>query len=132
MAAPSKRALAAAHATGRKAWADVELSQAHFSAFLSERASNDTELAKLDLASLSTSPELEMLKKGSAEKFRDLVSQAIAALPEELRGYLRRYYLEHFTLEELAALFRVSIATASRRLAAAREEVARRTRQALQ
>jgi len=63
-----------------------------------------------------------------AERLRGVIASALGALPDELRGYLRRYYLEHFTLEELAALYRVSIATASRRLAAAREQVAKETR----
>jgi RNA polymerase sigma-70 factor (ECF subfamily) len=68
-------------------------------------------------------PELDALKVHDAQALRDLLQQALEALPPRERNLLRLHYLEGVSLERLAVLERVHRATVARWLAGSREQV---------
>ncbi len=68
--------------------------------------------------------DLAHVKERYREPFAASLREALRALPPDQRAMLRLYHVEGLSLEALAALYRVHPATASRRLARARERVA--------
>jgi RNA polymerase sigma-70 factor (ECF subfamily) len=68
-------------------------------------------------------PELQYLKGRYASEFRLAFRDALQSLPSERRTLLRLHYAEGLTMDALAGLFRLSRASAHRRLAAARESL---------
>ena len=82
-------------------------------------------------APLAEDPELAHMKGLYRTEFKQASTQALASLEPELQNYLRLYYLDGLGLAELSAMYKVSVPTASRRLAKARDEVLAATRQLL-
>ena len=76
-------------------------------------------------------PELLHLKQHYREAFRAAFADSIAALSSEDRVLLRQHFVDGLNIDELAALHHVHRATAARWLAAARENVADKTRKLL-
>ena len=68
-------------------------------------------------------PELELLKQRYGKDFKAAVREALAELEPAVRSDLKLYYLDGVGLSSLAAMYQVSIATMSRRLAKTREQV---------
>jgi RNA polymerase sigma-70 factor (ECF subfamily) len=76
-------------------------------------------------------PELDAIKLHDAQALRDLLHQALEALPPRERNLLRLHYLEGVSLDRLAVLERVHRATVARWLAASRDQVLDRVRDGL-
>lgn len=76
-------------------------------------------------------PELATLKSHYRAEFKAAFGRAMASLEGPLRNALRLHYLDGLTLGEIGALHQWSVPTASRRLAAAREQVLVATRKIL-
>lgn len=74
-------------------------------------------------------PELLLLKERYGKDFKAAVREALAGLEPAVRSDLKLYYLDGVGLSSLAAMYRVSIATMSRRLARTREAVLASTRE---
>ncbi len=73
-------------------------------------------------------PALDLAKLRDANALRELLHDALAALPPHERGLLRLHYLEGLSLDRLAAMERVHRATVARWLADARATVLDRVR----
>jgi RNA polymerase sigma-70 factor, ECF subfamily len=91
----------------------------------------DPDEAILELPSSDTDPELELIKLRFRAEFKAAFSVAMQALEADARTALRQVYLDGLTLAEVGKLWGWSIATASRRVAAARADLLARTRQHL-
>jgi RNA polymerase sigma-70 factor (ECF subfamily) len=68
-------------------------------------------------------PELAMIKRRYGAVFRDAFHDAFAALEVDERNLFRLFYLDGLNLDALAAVLRISRATAGRRMLAARERL---------
>jgi RNA polymerase sigma-70 factor (ECF subfamily) len=68
-------------------------------------------------------PELALIKVRYGEAFRSALRDAFAALTQEERSLLRLHYLDGLNADRIALVIRVSRATVTRRIAAARERV---------
>lgn len=68
--------------------------------------------------------DLDYLKERYREPFAAALREALLDLPPHRRALLRLYHVEGLSLEAMAALYRVHLATVSRRLGRAREQVA--------
>lgn len=68
-------------------------------------------------------PELDAIKLHDVQALRDLLHQAMQALPSRQRKLLRLHYLEGVSLDRLAVLEQVHRATVARWLADSREQV---------
>jgi len=79
----------------------------------------------------SEDPELAHMKSLYRGEFKKAFSDAMASLEADGQNWLRLYYLDGLGLAELSGLFRVSVPTASRRLAKAREDALEATRKLL-
>ncbi len=82
----------------------------------------------LELSTKGDDPEVELLKQRYRGEFKQAFAAALQALPAELRAAVGQYYLDGLTLSDLSRLYGWSIATASRRLADAREQLLATTR----
>ncbi len=89
-------------------------------------AGGDERLA--EMAAPSDEPELRLLKERYGDVFRAAVREAVQSLEPEARRDLQLYYFEGHGLVALAAIRRTSVATMSRRLAAARAGIYAATR----
>jgi RNA polymerase sigma-70 factor (ECF subfamily) len=76
-------------------------------------------------------PELDAIKVHDALALRNLLHQALQALPPGARNLLRLHYLEGISLERLAIIERVHRATVARRIADARDQVLDSVREGL-
>ena len=72
-------------------------------------------------------PELALVKSRYGEALRAALRDAFAALTTEERGVLRLHYLDGLNADRIAIVIGVSRATATRRIAAARERVVAQT-----
>ena len=79
----------------------------------------------------SADPAIEMMKQQYGASFKKALAGALAALPDETRVELRRYYIEGLGLEQIAALQGVAASTVSRRLEKARRMLQDETKKAL-
>jgi RNA polymerase sigma-70 factor (ECF subfamily) len=68
-------------------------------------------------------PELDAIKLHDVQALRDLLHQALQALPLRQRNLLRLHYLEGVSLDRLAVLEQVHRATVARWLADSRDQV---------
>ena len=89
------------------------------------------ESAVVDLVALDNDPEIALLKRQSAETFRRAYTEVLAGLDDETRTTLRLYFVDGLTYAELGRVLSVSLATASRRVTAAREELLGRVHAAI-
>ncbi len=102
-----------------------------------KRGEHDSRKAALDDDDLlgaplgSEDPELAHMKSLYRGEFKRAFADAMAALDADGQNWLRLYYLDGLGLAELSGLFRVSVPTASRRLAKAREDALEATRKLL-
>lgn len=105
---------------------------------LNLRRNMDDKLAGIegpDLGGLQhqgTSPELQVLQARAGAAFKAAFADALASLPDEQRVLLHLHLIKGLNVDRLGILLQVSRATASRRVIAARDEVAARTRKLLQ
>ncbi len=76
-------------------------------------------------------PELNHFKEHYRAEFKKAFADALGSLELEARTYLRQYYLDGLGLVQLAKLYGSSAPTVSRRLAAARAELLKATRERL-
>lgn len=77
-----------------------------------------------ELAAAELGPELTMLRLRYRDELAAAVIAAVAALEPRQRLLLRQHYLDGLGIDQLAALHGIHRATAARRLAALREELA--------
>jgi len=77
-------------------------------------------------------PELGYIKARYAQAFRDSFAEAVTRLQPRQRNLLRQQLVHGATYEEIAAMYRVSRATAARWLAQARTELVTTLRAGLQ
>lgn len=84
-----------------------------------------------NLAASELGPELTMLALRSREEMAAAVKAAIAALDPRNRLLLRQHYLDGLSIDRLAALHGIHRATAARRLASVRDELATAVRDRL-
>jgi RNA polymerase sigma-70 factor (ECF subfamily) len=68
-------------------------------------------------------PELALVKVRYREAFRAALRDAFSALTQEERSVLRLHYLDGLNAERIGVILRLSRATVTRRIAAARERV---------
>jgi RNA polymerase sigma-70 factor, ECF subfamily len=94
---------------------------------LRRRGKETSDDALVDCAVPADNPELELLKKRYGADFRAAVKDAVLELTPEARNELRFYYVEGLTLEQIAAIHHLAVATVWRRLGKAREQVLART-----
>lgn len=88
----------------------------------------DDDDALLDLPARDTDPELALVKARYRAEFKTAFAAALGLLEPDLRAALRQHYLDRLGLAELGKLYGWSVATASRRLASAREQLLKETR----
>jgi RNA polymerase sigma-70 factor, ECF subfamily len=87
--------------------------------------------ALVDTPAPTDDPELVAIKMRYREEFKQAFSAAMASLEQAQRTVLRLYYLDGLGLAALAKLNGWSVPTASRRLAAARNDLLDSTRRTL-
>lgn len=87
--------------------------------------------ALAELVDREPDPELRHLRTLYRTEFREALSAALAALPDRDRAVLRLRFVEGLELAQIGRMYRVHESTASRWLSAAREAVARATRDGL-
>jgi RNA polymerase sigma-70 factor, ECF subfamily len=76
-------------------------------------------------------PELAYFQEAYRDVFADAVAAALATLSTRERNLLRQHHLDGLTLDELATLYAAHRATVARWLAAARQHIVERARQAI-
>ncbi|HET6612757.1 MAG TPA: sigma-70 family RNA polymerase sigma factor [Kofleriaceae bacterium] len=79
----------------------------------------------------SADPELDYLKRNYRKEFARAFETAVAAVPPRSRNYLRHAFIEHLSIDQVAALYGIHRSSAARRLAAARDALLQATRAAL-
>lgn len=77
-----------------------------------------------NLAASELDPELMMLRLRSRDELAAAVTAAVAAMEPQHRLLLRQHYLDGLSIDRLAALHGIHRATAARRLASVRDELA--------
>jgi RNA polymerase sigma-70 factor (ECF subfamily) len=93
------------------------------------RWSDDPDDVKL--AAPGDDPEIQLLKRRFAKEFKEAFEEVLATLEPDDRSVLRLHYLDGLTVEEVGRAFRVSRATAARRIAAAKETIIAQVRERL-
>jgi RNA polymerase sigma-70 factor (ECF subfamily) len=76
-------------------------------------------------------PELELLKRRSADTFKKAFAEVLASLPDDDKSVLKLHYLDGLTIDEVGKAFRVSRASAARLIAAARDRIVKRVERTL-
>ncbi len=84
-----------------------------------------------DVPLVSGDPALEHVKARYRVEFRQAIAEAAATLEPRERNVLRQYYLDGFTFEALAGMYRVHLATVARWVEKAREALFSATRRVL-
>lgn len=84
-----------------------------------------------DVPLVSSDPELVHLKRRYRLEFKQAISEAAAALEPRERNLLRQYYLDGFTCDALARMYRVHLATVARWIDKARTGLLAETRRVL-
>jgi RNA polymerase sigma-70 factor, ECF subfamily len=88
--------------------------------------------ALLELAAPGPDPELTLLKHRYAPEFKAALEAALRELPTRERNFLRLFFLEGLTVEQIARMDGTHKSTVSRRMASAREQVLTGMRRQLQ
>lgn len=86
----------------------------------------------LELAAASEDPALEPYKQRYRDEFRAAFRTAVEALTVRHRNVLRHYFIDHLTIDELGALYRVHRATAARWIHEVRLELVKNVRRELE
>ena len=92
---------------------------------------SETELDELDLLGL-TAPGHTVLRAELSAAVKAAFAAAVAALEPRQRVFLRHAYVDHHTLDQIAARYSIHRATVARTLASAREQLIAGTRASLQ
>jgi len=95
------------------------------------RRAKPTEYETDHIAATGNDPEAEYFKRRYAADLRSAFEDAARRLDEASREVLREHYVRGMGIDAIAAVHGVHRATAARRLASAREDVLRETRQLL-
>ncbi|ADO74598.1 DNA-binding regulatory protein [Stigmatella aurantiaca DW4/3-1] len=85
-----------------------------------------------ELAAPGPDPELTLLKHRYAPEFKAALEAALRGLPARERNFLRLFFLESLTVEQIARMDGTHKSTVSRRMASARERVLTGMRRQLQ
>ena len=96
------------------------------------RDENIADAALLELATPGPDPELTLLKHRFAPEFKAALEAALRELPARERNFLRLFFLEGLTVEQIARMDGTHKSTVSRRMASAREQVLGAMRRQLQ
>ncbi len=96
-----------------------------------QRAHKSPDSEPLEQLFANPDPEVDFAKLHDRTALRDLLHEALGGLAAGERNLLRLHYLEHMTLEKLAVMEGVHVATVKRRLAAARSCVLEEVRRGL-
>jgi RNA polymerase sigma-70 factor (ECF subfamily) len=115
------------------AWVNVSAVRA---ALMYKRKRYDQVNASQDLAQRpmpleDISPETALLRARYQVEYQEALMDALAGLEPRERNLLRLYFVDGYTIDKLAARFRVHRATAARRVEAARRLLLERTRAGL-
>ena len=92
----------------------------------------ESDTALLELATPGPDPELTLLKHRFAPEFKAALEAALRELPARERNFLRLFFLEGLTVEQIARMDGTHKSTVSRRMASAREQVLGAMRRQLQ
>jgi RNA polymerase sigma-70 factor, ECF subfamily len=92
----------------------------------------ESDTALLELATPGPDPELTLLKHRYAPEFKAALEAALRELPARERNFLRLFFLEGLTVEQIARMEGTHKSTVSRRMASARERVLEAMRRQLQ
>jgi len=95
-----------------------------------ERLGHDSRA--MEGAAAATTPEQEVTASHQHEMFREVLQQAVSALPAEQRTALRLHFAEGLTGDEIAEQLGISRATVTRWLSTARSFLLRETRRLLE
>lgn len=85
-----------------------------------------------ELAAPGPDPELALLKRRYAPEFKAALEAALQDLPVRERNFLRLFFIEGLTVEQIARMDGTHKSTVSRRMASAREQVLDGMRRQLQ
>ncbi|MDY7227158.1 sigma-70 family RNA polymerase sigma factor [Hyalangium rubrum] len=85
-----------------------------------------------ELAAPGPDPELALLKRRYAPEFKGALEAALSNLPARERNFLRLFFIEGLTVEQIARMDGTHKSTVSRRMASARETVLQQMRLQLQ
>jgi RNA polymerase sigma-70 factor (ECF subfamily) len=92
----------------------------------------DDDAAMLDrLPAGQDGPDLDHMRRLYSDELSRAFAAALGSLPDRDRNLLRLYWVDGLTIDRLAVLFQVHRTTCFRRLLAAQDELARRTRDGL-
>ena len=85
----------------------------------------------LEIAASSDDPTLDPYRQRYRDEFRASFGAAVATLTVRQRNLLRHYFIDHMTIDEIGALYRVHRATAARWIQDVRTELVAAVRAAL-
>jgi RNA polymerase sigma-70 factor (ECF subfamily) len=85
-----------------------------------------------EMAAPGPDPELSLLKRRYAPEFKAALEAALRELPTRERNFLRLFFIEGLTVEQIARMDGTHKSTVSRRMASAREGVLTEMRRQLQ
>ena len=92
----------------------------------------EPDTALLEVAAPGPDPELALLKHRYAPEFKAALEAALRDLPARERNFLRLFFLEGLTVEQIARMDGTHKSTVSRRMASARASVLTEMRRQLQ
>jgi RNA polymerase sigma-70 factor (ECF subfamily) len=114
-----------------KTWVRAAAVRASFRVMRQPKGQADVDAAVLYDVPASGDVELEYLRRTYGPGFGDGLKEAFGALSAAERNLLRHHFVHGLTIDDLSSLYKVHRATAARRLVAARERLAERTREVL-
>jgi RNA polymerase sigma-70 factor, ECF subfamily len=95
-------------------------------------AAQEPEGVLASLAAPGPDPEVSLLKRRYAPEFKASLEAALRELPARERNFLRLFFIEGLTVEQIARMDGTHKSTVSRRMAGARERVLTEMRRQLQ
>ena len=95
------------------------------------RTRRETALGEAHLGIADVDLELDYLKREYRAAFREAFTEAMAELPSKQRNLLDYHFIQHLTIDQIGALYRVHRVTAFRWLRSARAELLAATRRQL-
>jgi RNA polymerase sigma-70 factor, ECF subfamily len=116
-----------------RSWVRAAAGRAMIDVFRASRRGREVSIEESILKSLDGggNPELVYLKRHYGDLFGRAFEQAVAALPPRARNLLRHVFVDGLSVDQVAGVYGVHRTTAMRRLAAARDDLFRATREAL-
>lgn len=114
-----------------KTWVRAAAVRASFRVMRNPKGQADVDAAVLSGVPASGDVELEYLKRTYGPGFGSGLEEAFQELSAAERNLLRHHFVHGLTIDDLSSLYKVHRATAARRLVAARQRLAERTREVL-